>query len=572
MTQFNFIYDPNVSLEQRIGFQMAAAIWSTFLLDDVNINLRITATDSLNNGQAVGGAIPIFHEQHYGVYREYLNQDIASAEDHAATDSLQEGNTVDVLIDGEVIDGNSTIMLTSAQAKALGMNAPLVLDDDNDDEDDNDDADNDNDDNDANDESASYNNNNSYDNDDGDNDNDYDDDESNTWDRNLVDADAQDGYIIINNSYTWNYDFTRQSESPAGALDFLTMALHEIGHTLGFVSGLDGLLETFELHSGETQAAGFTALDMFRHTIDSQVINNPDGDVADLTLGANAYFSLDGETALANFSSGQNTEVGGDGYQASHWERLQQAVGIMDPTLGYQERTNISYLDLQAMDVLGWDINYAALEQGLNFQALHAQALHAVAADFSIGVEAVETAVANGQDWYTLGYGSWWQAFKDQMIEMGYGGWWQEFEAEMLEIGYGQWWQVLHQDLLEIGYGQWWQAFENQVLEMGYGQWWQQFETEMLEIGYGQWWQQFEPQMLEMGYGGWWQVFEQQMLAMGYGQWWQEFEANLIEMGYGSWWQAFESQVLEMGYGSWWQIFEDTVLEMGYGQWWQEFE
>ena len=307
MAQFNITYDPNVSLQQRIGFQMAAAIWSTFLLDDVDINLRITAADSLNNGQAVGGAIPIFHEQHYGVYREYLNRDITSAEDHAAIDSLQEGNTVDVLIDGEVIDGNSAIMLTSAQAKALGMNAPLVLgddddDDDNDDDDDDNDADNNNDD-----DGAAYNNNNH------DADNEYDDYEGSTWDRDLVDNDAQDGYIVINNSFNWNYDFTRQSESPTGALDFLTMALHEIGHTLGFVSGLDGLLETFELHSGETQAEGFTALDMFRHTIDSQGINNPDGDVADLTLGANAYFSLNGETALANFSTGQNTKAGGDG-------------------------------------------------------------------------------------------------------------------------------------------------------------------------------------------------------------------------------------------------------------------
>ena len=229
MAQFNFIYDPNVSLEQRIGFEMAAAIWSTFLLDDVTINLRIGANDGLNNNQAVGGAVPIFHEQHYGVYQEYVEQDATSAEDTEASASLQDGNTVDLLIDGEIIDGNSTIMLTSAQAKALGMSDPLQLD------------------------------------------------HGGVWDQDLVDPNALDGYIVVNNSYAWNYDFTRQTEAPPNTLDFLTMALHEIGHNLGFVSGLDGLLETFELHSGETQAAGFTALDMFRHTIDSQAIDNPDG-------------------------------------------------------------------------------------------------------------------------------------------------------------------------------------------------------------------------------------------------------------------------------------------------------
>ena len=524
MAQFNFTYDPNVSLEQRIGFQMAAAIWSTFLLDDVTINLHIGATDGLDNNQAVGGAVPIFYEQHYGVYQEYVEQDATSDEDDEAVESLQDGNTVDVLIDGEVIDGNSTILLTSAQAKALGMSDPLQLDN------------------------------------------------GTTWDQNLLDSEAQDGYIVINNSYNWNYDFTREAEAPPDTLDFLTMALHEIGHNLGFVSGLDGLLETFQLHSGETQAEGFTALDMFRHTIDSQAIENPDGDVADLTLGANAHFSLDGETALAEFSTGQDAESGGDGYQASHWQRFQDAVGIMDPTLGYQERTDISHLDLQAFDALGWDIDYDALEQGLNFQDLYVQASQAVAVEFGVGVEAVETALDSGQDWYDLARGAWWESLKDQMNELGHGGWWQQFEAQLLDLSPGGWWQSLDQQMLELGPGSWWQIFEDQVLALGHGGWWQEFEAQMLDLSPGGWWQQFEPQMIEMSFGGLWQVFEQQMLLLGHGGWWQEFEAQLLELGHGSWWQAFGEQLLELGPGGWWQIFEETVLELGHGGWWQEFE
>ena len=524
MAQFNFTYDPNVSLEQRIGFQMAAAIWSTFLLDDVTINLHIGATDGLDNNQAVGGAVPIFYEQHYGVYQEYVEQDATSDEDNEAVESLQDGNTVDVLINGEVIDGNSTILLTSAQAKALGMSDPLQLDN------------------------------------------------GTTWDQNLLDSEAQDGYIVINNSYNWNYDFTREAEAPPDTLDFLTMAMHEIGHNLGFVSGLDGLLETFQLHSGETQAEGFTALDMFRHTIDSEAIENPDGDVADLTLGANAHFSLDGETSLAEFSTGQDTEAGGDGYQASHWQRFQDAVGIMDPTLGYQERTDISHLDLQAFDALGWDIDYDALEQGLNFQDLYVQASQAVAVEFGVGVEAVETALDSGQDWYDLARGAWWESLKDQMIDLGHGGWWQQFEAQLLDLSPGGWWQSLDQQMLELGPGSWWQIFEDQVLALGHGGWWQQFETQMLDLSPGGWWQEFEPQMIEMSFGGLWQVFEQQMLLLGHGGWWQEFEAQLLELGHGSWWQAFGEQLLELGPGGWWQIFEETVLELGHGGWWQQFE
>lgn len=121
MAQINFTYDPNVSLDQCIAFEMAAAIWGRFLRDDVIVNLRIGATDQLGeNGQAVGGAIPIFHEIHYGVYQEYLAQDATTAEDQEVIAALQQGNTADVNVDGELVDVNTELMLTRAQAKALG--------------------------------------------------------------------------------------------------------------------------------------------------------------------------------------------------------------------------------------------------------------------------------------------------------------------------------------------------------------------------------------------------------------------------------------------------------------------
>ncbi|MGA0201349.1 MAG: NF038122 family metalloprotease, partial [Prochlorotrichaceae cyanobacterium] len=190
MTQFNFTYDPNVSLEQRLGFEMAAAIWSKFLTDDVTLNLHIGATTGLNDNQAVGGAVPIFHEVNYGVYQQYLQQDATSAQDAMVVDALQEGNTVDFLIDtdgdpttaSELVDGNTTIMITRAQAKALGMEKALELNN------------------------------------------------GSTLNRDvLADPTALDGYIVINNSYNWGYDLTRQAAAAPDTLDFLTMALHEIG-------------------------------------------------------------------------------------------------------------------------------------------------------------------------------------------------------------------------------------------------------------------------------------------------------------------------------------------------------
>ncbi|MEM9153079.1 MAG: NF038122 family metalloprotease, partial [Cyanobacteria bacterium P01_F01_bin.3] len=129
MVQFNFTYDPSVTLEQRVGFELAAAIWSTYLTDDVTVNLHIGAADSLGeNGQAVGGAIPILHGQNYGVYQEYVSNDATSHHDDQALESLQEGNTTDFLVNGQIVDGNNDILLTSAQAKALGMDEALTLD------------------------------------------------------------------------------------------------------------------------------------------------------------------------------------------------------------------------------------------------------------------------------------------------------------------------------------------------------------------------------------------------------------------------------------------------------------
>ncbi|MEL6262526.1 MAG: NF038122 family metalloprotease [Cyanobacteria bacterium J06626_6] len=459
MVQFNFTYDASVGIEQRIGFEMAAAIWSSVLKDDIAVNLHIGATNGLDNEKAVGGAVPILHKQNYGVFQEYYQQDAtlsteedSPSADEQAIESLQTGNTVALSIDGEVVDGNSTILLTSAQAKALGMDKAITLDN------------------------------------------------GTTWDRDLVSTNGLDGYIVVNNSFDWNYDFTRSSEATEGSLDFLSMALHEIGHNLGFVSGLDGAMDVLQLHSGKTQIQDFTALDLFRHTTETANIENADGSVSSVSIGDNAYFSLDGGTTnLGDFSTGQSEAQGGDGYQASHWKRMQDAMGIMDPTLAYKERTNLSQLDLQALDVLGWDVNYQAIESGLDLEALLLQAEQAIATDLNIDVATFTNHRLEGNT-YSLGYGQLWQLFESQMLALGYGQLWQAFE-----LSYGQLWQEQAEDgsLLELGYGQLWQKIEDGIFELGYGQLWQSFEEEMFQLGYGQLWHTFE-----LGYGQLWQQLD----------------------------------------------------------------
>ncbi len=212
MVQFNFTYDASVSLEQRVGFEMAAAIWSQYLTDDVTVQLHIGLSDSLGNGSAVGGAIPVFHDQNYGVYQAYATHDATLSAvgegpsvDQQAMANLQLGNTTDFVMNGEIVDGNSAILLTSAQAKALGMESAIALKN------------------------------------------------GTIWSRDLVDADGLDGYILISERTDWSYDYTRSQDAAAGTLDFLSMAMHEIGHSLGFVSSLDGSLDTNILLSGRTQ-------------------------------------------------------------------------------------------------------------------------------------------------------------------------------------------------------------------------------------------------------------------------------------------------------------------------------
>ena len=113
--------------------------------------------------------------------------------------------------------------------------------------------------------------------------------------------------------------------------DLVGIAEHEIGHLLGFVSGVD---------DGSRYQ---TVLDWFRYGAAGQ---------RSLTKGAPAYFSLDGgTTALASFSEGVND-------QASHWldgTLSDGAWAVMNPEVGAGVTRDITRLDVTALDAIGWD-------------------------------------------------------------------------------------------------------------------------------------------------------------------------------------------------------------------------
>ena len=162
-------------------------------------------------------------------------------------------------------------------------------------------------------------------------------------------------------SLHWNYDVVAPN-IPGHSLDFLSVALHEVGHTLGFISGMDdstwlGVVresaEKDEKIKKKMEAA--TLLDLFR--VSDKSVSDYDG-IPDLTIsGGNKFFSLDGgQTHLAAFANGEAIDLGADGYQASHWRRQDNPLGIMDPTLAAGQRRTISDLDRLALDVIGWDL------------------------------------------------------------------------------------------------------------------------------------------------------------------------------------------------------------------------
>ncbi len=477
MVRFNFNFKPNVTLEQRIGFEMAAAIWKKVLKDDITVTLEIHGVAQLENERAIGGAVPITVNQHYGVFKQYQAQDATSEDDRQASQNLQEGNTTDFLVNGKVVARNSEMLLTSAQARALGMEEAIAVGN-----------------------STSGN---------------------NDWERDTVEKGTLDGRILINNSFDWGYNYTREDTAPTGKLDFLSMALHEIGHSLGFVSGMDGTIDVEEQLSGSIQVKDFTVLDLFRHTEASKQIESIDGNLSSLTVGEAAYLSVDnGATNIGDFATGTDRSKGGDGSQASHWKRAKEAMGIMDPTLAYDEFVGLSERDIRAMDILGWDVDIAGLSATTNMQALLKEAEQAISA--STGIDSQVLAKSRGENHlYTMNYTQWLQMFEESIFDMGHSQWYQVFE-----IGYSFWAQQNNDSNFSMGDTQWYQVFEESMFDMGMGQWYQVFEESildsMLSMGDTQWYQ-----LLEVGYEKWWQNVETYFSTL------EEIDSSSIEANNG---------------------------------------
>ena len=327
--QFDFSYAAGTSLEQMLAFETAGLMWSDYIKDDMTVNIHVEMTNALPDN-VIGGALPgMVADVNYTDFRNAYQNDMETWRDNMYFDSLslvQEGSggkgpngtweKFEARIDfggDHFVEDSSNLNMTRANAKALGLIARH----------------------------------------DG----------------------ALDGLIkmnkLSNSSLKWDY---HKNWTPENRLDFLSTAVHEIGHVLGFVSGVDkyegvkfdaydmdaffnhfGTYDNFKKYTNDVLDYA-NPLDLFRYSQDSLNINNG-RNTMDMSIGTQAHF---GPAKLWDpYATGKNTSIDGDGFQASHWKHTgsdSNIQGIMDPLMKPGVIRRISNRDLRAMDAIGYDV------------------------------------------------------------------------------------------------------------------------------------------------------------------------------------------------------------------------
>ncbi|MBE9031281.1 NF038122 family metalloprotease [filamentous cyanobacterium LEGE 11480] len=346
-TQFNFTYDQGVSYNQMLGMEIAGQAWSHYLQDNTTINIHIASSSDLPAG-VIGGALPAMKSRvSYENVRNALFNNRTSSLDHTASQHLSQDWRQAVEFDwvteaDEAISDQDNrqrllrrLNMTNANAKALGI---------------------------------------------------------------ATNGSALDGFILMGKAAPWSYKFTGTTASTK--LDFVSTAMHEIGHILGFVSGLDNpgeLRSAWQAFQSNrmaeyeqklwNRANSGTVLDLFRFNAE-RTSANPDFSYGN--FGGWKKFSVDdGATALGYFANGDSINDGGDGYQASHWQSSEwyQANSVMAPALGRGRRQSIGWVDVQAMDAIGWDVRN---DYAVSWGTLRDRAKAAMAAKLNTSIEWME--------------------------------------------------------------------------------------------------------------------------------------------------------------------------------------
>ena len=320
----NDVTPGGMSAEQLAAFTAGANLWQSRLQDPVTVYVTISfQNDDRNN--ILGSTSSRVIEQSYSNVRSALVADQKSTLDATAVSHLQAGSSLSfqatnldlsTRLDNDTnpcpasgasvacATNNQVLALTTANAKALGFATG-------------------------------------------------------------TNAATPDGTIHFNGYYAGQFDFTRSDGIDAGKYDFVSIAAHEIGHAMGFVSGVDDVDYCSPLSAGRCNGmdglvldnaygfdkyAVYAPLDLFRYSA---------AGVLDMRVGGRPYFSVDGgATAIEGFSNGYFN--GSDGSQASHF--IPGPLNVMNP-YGFQGiAVDPSAADIAAMDAIGWDVAVAVPE------------------------------------------------------------------------------------------------------------------------------------------------------------------------------------------------------------------
>ena len=286
------------------GFQAAAAYVSSQFNDNIEVNITAGFAD-LGAG-VLGSASSVQAGYNFSSWKAGMVADATTADDATMVTGLPGGSTFSRWINNTTDNGGAahlntgldTVRLSNANAKALGLIGAT---------------------NGANDATITF----------------------------------------TSNTSVADWDFDRSDGIDGGKLDFVGVAIHEIMHAMGFISGVDILdINGVEQFSDAAFAPFVSGLDFTRQSA-TAIAGGAD---MDWTVGTAAKdYSIDGgsTTLITNaWSTGVNF---GDGRQASHWKD-NAGLGILDPTaVGAGQLNIVTTNDLQALDVIGWD--FAAIPE-----------------------------------------------------------------------------------------------------------------------------------------------------------------------------------------------------------------